>query len=64
MTVPLPLPAVVTVNAKVCRVKVAVTDWAAVIDTTQVPVPEQPAPDQPVKFVPVAGVAVRVTEVL
>ena len=62
VTVPLPLPAVPTVKAKVCNVKAAVTDWAAVIETTQGPVPEQ-APDQPVNVEPVVGVAVRVTEV-
>ena len=39
----------------------AVTDVAAVIDTTQVPVPEQPPPDHPVKVEPVDGVAVKVT---
>ncbi len=46
------------------RVKVAVTDLAASIVTTQVPVPEQPAPLQPVKLEPVAGVAVNVTRLL
>ena len=40
--------------------KVAVTDRASVIDTTQEPLPEQ-APDQPVKVLPEAGVAVSVT---
>ena len=41
---------------------VAVTDWAAVIETTQGPVPEQ-APDQPVNVEPVDGVGVSVTDV-
>ena len=63
VTVPLPLPAELIVKAKVCSVKVAVTDWAAVIETLQEPVPVQ-APDQPVKVEPVDGVAVRVTAVL
>jgi hypothetical protein len=40
-----------------------VTDAAAVIATTHVPVPEQPAPLQAVKVEPALGVAVRVTEV-
>ncbi|MBU3691662.1 MAG: hypothetical protein FGM38_06425 [Solirubrobacterales bacterium] len=44
--------------------KVAVTDRASLIVTTQLPVPEHPAPDQPVKLEPGAGVAVRVTLVL
>ena len=44
-------------------VNCAVTDVAAVMDTTQVPVPEQPPPDHPVKVDPVDGVAVRVTDV-
>ena len=42
--------------------KVAVTAVAAVIDTTQVLVPEQPPPVQPANTDPSAvGVAVRVT---
>jgi hypothetical protein len=39
---------------------VAVTDFAAVIVTVQVPVPEQP-PDQPIKADPLFADAVRVT---
>ena len=61
-TVPLPLPALLTVKAKVCSVKVAVTDCAAVMETTQGPVLFVQAPDQPVKVEPVAGVAVNVTK--
>ena len=37
--------------------KVAVTDCAEVIDTVQLPVPEQPAPDHPVKFESASAVA-------
>jgi hypothetical protein len=44
-------------------VKVAVTDWAAVIVTLQLPVPEH-APPQPLKVEPEAAAAVRVTAVL
>jgi hypothetical protein len=43
--------------------KLAVTDLLAVMETTQVPVPEQPSPDQPVKVEPLAAAAVRVTDV-
>jgi hypothetical protein len=58
------VPAVVTVSAYVAAVLayVAVTDWAALIVTEQVPVPVH-APLQPVKVEPVAGVAVSVTAV-
>ena len=62
-TEPVPVPVLDTVSEKVCRVNCAVTEVAAVTDTTQVPVPEQPPPDQPVKVEPVAGVAVSVTDV-
>ena len=63
LTEPVPVPDFETVRLNVCSVKVAVTDVAAVIETTQVPVPEQPPPDHPVKVEPVDGVAVKVTEV-
>src|SRR5438093_12057311 len=43
--------------------KVAVTDWAALIVTTQIPVPLHPAPLQPLNTDPLAGVAVSVTGV-
>jgi len=62
-TVPVPAPDLVTVNAYWFRVKAAVTDFAAVMVTEQVPVPEQ-APLQPVKVEPVAAAAVKVTAVL
>jgi hypothetical protein len=63
VTVPLPVPALVTDSAKDGRAKVAVTEVAALIVTAQVPVPEQPPPVQPVNVEPAAGVAVKVTGV-
>src|SRR5438552_3488354 len=63
VTVPLPVPAGVTVRVKLCRVKVAVTVVAAERVTVQAPVPEQLPPLQPVKVEPAAGVAVSVTAV-
>src|SRR5207247_1428873 len=63
VTVPLPVPAGVTVRVKLCTVKVAVTVVAAESVTTHVPAPEQPPPLQPVKVEPAAGVAVNVTAV-
>jgi hypothetical protein len=63
VTVPVPLPFLLTVRILVKSVKVAVTLLATVIDTVQgvVVVPEQPPPDQPVKVEPVPAVAVRTT---
>ena len=46
------------------RVKLAVTDLAALIVTSQVPVPEQPSPLQPVKLEVIPAAAVSVTTVL
>ena len=64
VTVPLPAPALVTVSAKdEGKVNVAVTDVAAFIVTTQVPVPAQPPPLHPLNVAPVVGVAVKVTTV-
>jgi hypothetical protein len=60
VTVPDPLPATVTDKAKVTVLKVAVTAWAALIVTVQVPVPVQ-ALLQPAKVEPVAGISVKVT---
>ena len=60
VTVPTPVPAVVTVRTKL-GVNVAVTTVAAVRVTVQGPVPVQAPPLQPVKTDPAAGVAVRVT---
>src|SRR5438552_4135686 len=62
VTVPLPVPALLTVRATV-GVKVAVTVVAAVRVTLHTPVPVQPPPLQPVKTEPLAGVAVSVTTV-
>ena len=61
-TVPDPVPALLTVSAKVSRVKVAVTFVAAVTLTVHVPVPEQPAPLQPANVDPAVGEAERVTD--
>src|SRR5207249_10883186 len=63
VTVPLPVPAVLTVSAKLGTLKVAVTVVPAETVTTHVPVPEQPPPLQPLKVEPAAGVAVSVTAV-
>ena len=63
VTVPVPVPAFVTLRAKVVTLlKVAVTDRAAVIDTVQVPVPVH-APLQPANVEPLATAAVSVTVV-
>jgi hypothetical protein len=61
VTVPAPLPALLTVSVNRCSVNVAATVVAAVIVVVQVLVPVQPPPDQPVNVEPVAGVAVSVT---
>ena len=52
----------VTVSVRLMSVKVAVTDLAASIVTSHVPVPEQ-APDQPVNEEFAPAVAVSVTSV-
>jgi hypothetical protein len=66
VTVPVPLPLSWTVSENwfgwFC-VKVAVTDLAWSIVTTQLPVPVHPDPFQPVKPDPGEGLAVSVTEV-
>src|SRR5437773_7101489 len=63
VTVPLPVPALLTARVTLCGVKVAVTVVAAFRVTEQVPVPEQPPPLQPAKVEPLADVAVSVTKV-
>ncbi len=64
VTVPLPLPALVTVRVNpIVKVKVAVTDLLASMRTVQVVAVPLQAPLQPVKVEPAAGVAVRVTVV-
>ncbi len=60
VTVPLPVPALPTVSANVWVVKMAVTERAAVMLTTQALVPVH-APLQPLKVEPAAGMAVSVT---
>jgi hypothetical protein len=62
VTVPTPVPTLATVKEKIPGLNTAVTDFAALIVTVQVPVPEQ-APLQPPNTAPVPGVAVRVTVV-
>lgn len=63
VTVPVPLPASTVVNVRVSMTKVAVTDCACDIVTTQVDVPEQPAPLQPPNVDWAFGAAVSVTTV-
>src|SRR5579862_5865394 len=58
-TRPEPFPDAAAVRVSGTRPKVAVTDCAWVMGTTQVPVPRQ-APLQPLNREPVAGVAVRI----
>jgi hypothetical protein len=63
VTVPLPVPDLVTFSVNVWTVKLAVTVVAAFIVTVQVPVPEQPPPLQPLNVDPPAADAVSVTTV-
>src|SRR5207247_9518347 len=63
LTAPLPVPVLVTLRAKDCWTKPAVTEAAALIVTMQVPEPEQPPPLQPVKVELASGVAVKVRAV-
>src|SRR5256885_17142292 len=59
VTVPLPVPALVGVSAKVGVVKVAVTERAALMVTEQEAAVPVHAPLQPLKVEPAAGVAVN-----
>jgi hypothetical protein len=61
VTVPLPLPVLVTESVTDGRVNVAVTDVAAPTVTVHVPVPVQPPPLHPANVEPVAAAAVKVT---
>ena len=63
VTVPLPVPALLSVSAKVWVVKVAVTERAAVMVTEQEAAAPVHAPLQPLKVEPAGGVAVSVTTV-
>jgi hypothetical protein len=63
VTVPLPVPILVTVSVADCA-KDAVTVAAAVIATVHEPLPLQPAPLHPAKIEPAAAVALRVTVVV
>ena len=62
-TLPLPVPALATVSARVVGVKLAVTVVSAESVTVQVPGPEHPPPLQPPKVAFASGVAVSVTVV-
>ena len=61
VTLPLPFPLSVTVNANCEELNVAVTLSAALIVTTHDPVPVQPAPLQPANVEPEPAAAVSVT---
>src|SRR5206468_851816 len=63
VTVPSPVPDLLTARVTVWMSKVAVTVVAAVRVTVHEPMPAQPPPLQPVKTEPAVGVAVRVTAV-
>jgi len=63
VTVPVPLPARLTVTGNVIRSKRALTAASADIVTEHVPVPVQPAPVHPANVEVFAGVAVSVTAV-
>jgi len=63
VTLPAPLPPLVTESTYVLSVNVAVTDVAAVIVTIHVLLTPQPPPLQPVKVESVPDVAVSVTGV-
>ena len=60
---PFPVPARLTVRVKRCAVKVAVTDFAAVIVTVHVAPETVSHPLQPLNVDPLPGAAVSVTTV-
>jgi hypothetical protein len=62
VTVPVPVPAFATLRVCGSRLKVAVTDLAALMVTEQAPVPVQ-APLQPAKTEPAVAAWLRVTTV-
>ena len=64
VTVPVPVPVLLTVSCLGTRLKLAVTLLAAVILTVQVSLLPVQAPDQPSKTDPILLVAVKVTLVL
>ena len=57
----LPTPSLLTVRAKRCKLKPAVSDFAAFIVTVQVAPEARSHPLHPAKLEPIAGWAVRVT---
>src|SRR5260221_4133559 len=63
VTVPLPVPDLLTVRFNCWTLKFAVTVVAALMVTLHDPVPEQPPPLQPLNVDPPAAAAVRVTTV-
>jgi hypothetical protein len=63
VTVPPPLPDLLTVNANVCTVKAAVTVFAAVIETVQVAPDAVSQPFQLANVEPALAAAVKVTVV-
>ena len=63
VTLPVPVPALLTVSVEGTALKLAVTDLFALITTTHVAVPLHPLPLHPPKVDPADGVAVNVTDV-
>jgi hypothetical protein len=63
VTVPVPVPGLLTVRLNCCTAKLAETLVAALMVTLHVPVPEQPPPLQPLNVDPLPAAAVRVTTV-
>jgi len=61
LTVPVPVPAVLTVSVKRCTSKVAVTNLDALMVTVQVVSRTVSHPVEPAKIDPASGVAVSVT---